>query len=239
MGFVMSNTREPSAAQASTRAHILERARRLFRERGYAAVSFEDVAVSSGLSPVDCRRHYPNKAAIARALYEGQLDELVAMVGALPAGQMADRYQQVLRQSLAAMEPDRGALAALFGAALAGEADFDFMRGAPGERLAAAYQRMARESDDALRDPKALELGVALYTAHMLIVLFWLYDRSPGRASTLQLLRFVHDLFKQLRPMFFLPMFPQGIARLAEIVMPQLVGRSISAAAQENTGHSQ
>ncbi len=221
------------------RAHILERARRLFAERGYAAVSLADVAVASRVSLEDCRRHYPDKLAIARALYAAQLDDLIAMIDALPAGQMADRYKQALHHAIAAMAPDRSALAALFGAALASEVDFELMRGAPGERLAAAYQRLARESDDALRDPKARDLGVALYTAHTMIVLFWLYDRSPGGQSTLQLLGFVHDLFKQLRPLFFLPMFPRGIARLAQIVLPQLAGRSVSAAAQEDAGHSQ
>ena len=226
-----------STASASRRKQILGRARRLFHERGYAAVSLEDIAVASRVSLEECRLHFPDKTAIGRALYAGRIDELVAIIDALPAGQLVDRYHKVLNHALAGMAADRGALAALFAAAMAGEADIELMTGAPGERLASAYYRLVRESQDALRDPKARDLGVALYTAHMLLVLFWLYDRSPGQAATRKLLRFVQDIFKLLRPMFFLPMFPQGIARLAEIVMPQLVGRSVGAAAQENPGH--
>ena len=85
-----------------------------------------------------------------------------------------------------------------------------------------------------LQEPKARELGIALYTFHMLVVVFWLYDRSPGQASTGKLVRLVHELFKLIRPMFFLPMIPQGIARLAEIVLPDLGDSSVGAAAQDD-----
>jgi hypothetical protein len=73
-----------------------------------------------------------------------------------------------------------------------------------------------------LRSPKAEQMGVMLYTFHMLLLLFWLYDRSENQAATQKLINFVHELFKMLRPMFFLPMIPQAIAKLSAIVMPSL-----------------
>lgn len=166
------------------------------------------------------------------ALYDQVLDSLESIIDELPAGQIADRYHQSLTHALALMAEERKATAALFAAALADDADFDLLRGERAERLTRAYHQLVTKSDDA--HPKALELGIALYTFHMLIVLFWLYDRSPKQESTRKLLDLTRDLFKLLRPMFFLPMAPQGIAKLAEIVLPELKRESERAAAQED-----
>ena len=168
------------------------------------------------------------------ALYDQFMDSLEATIDELASGQLADRYHQALKHALAQLSQERAAMQALFAAALAEDAEFDLLRGDRAERLARVYHRLVLGSDDALREPKALELGIALYTFHMLIVLFWLYDRSPDRASTQKLLKMLHELFKLARPMFFLPLVPQGIASLAEIVLPELRRRSVRAASQED-----
>lgn len=235
----MSSKSDSATDHESIRGEIAGQAARLFRAHGYAATNLEDIALAAGVSLEECRRHFPNRVAISWAIYAGHVDKQVAFAEAQPAGQLAERYHKVLQHAIDRLSVDRGALTMLFAAAMAEDADLDVMSGALAQRLASAYHLLVLESDDALRDNKALELGIALYTMHMLVVLFWLYDRSPGQASTQKLLRFVHELFRLLRPMFFMPMIPQGIAKLAEIVMPQMVGRSISAAAQENTGDGQ
>jgi hypothetical protein len=65
-----------------------------------------------------------------------------------------------------------------------------------------------------------MQLGIVLYTFHMLIILFWLYDRTPDQQATHKLRRFVYELFKMLRPMFILPMIPQAIVKLSQIMLP-------------------
>ena len=171
---------------------------------------------------------------ILLALYDQHIASIEAKTDALPPGQLADRYHQSLKHTLQNMSTERAAMQALFGEALADDAAFDLMRGQTAERLSRAYHRLVLESEDALREPKALELGIALYTFHMLVVIFWLYDRSPDQASTKRLVNLVHELFKLLRPLFLLPMIPQGIARLSEIVMPELRRDSEGAAAQDD-----
>lgn len=175
----------------------------------------------------------PNSENLRRlARYDQFLLAFEATIDDLPSGPIADRYHQSLRQALALMAGERAALAALYAAALAEDAHFDLLRGQQAERLSRAYQRLALASDDA--QPKALELGIALYSFHQLIVLFWLYDRSPEQEATQRLLKLTRELFKLLRPMFFLPMVPQGIAKLADIVLPELKRKSERAAAQED-----
>jgi len=171
-------------------------------------------------------------------LYDRHIASMEAALDSPAPGQVADRYRQSLEAALEAMSSQRGELAALFSAAMTDEASLDLVRGDGAERLARAYHRLVLRSDDALRDPKALQLGIALYAIHMLVVLFWLYDRSPDQAATQKLLGWAHELFKLLRPLYLLPMIPQGIAKLAAIVMPELLRRSERAAAQNDARDS-
>lgn len=173
------------------------------------------------------------------ALYDEILDSIASTVDEMPYGQIADRYHRALQDSLALMAEERKAMAALFAAAVADDAGFDLLRGERAARLTRAYHRLVTKSDDALREARALELGVALYAFHLIIVLFWLYDRSPEQESTGKLLDLTRDLFKLLRPMLFLPMAPRGIAKLAEIVLPELMRESERATAQEDPRDSE
>ncbi len=58
------------AKSQQTRARILEAARRLFNERGTAAVSTNHVAAGAGLSPGNLYYHVADKQEIIRALHE-------------------------------------------------------------------------------------------------------------------------------------------------------------------------
>ncbi|MCY3978401.1 MAG: hypothetical protein OXG23_09910 [Chloroflexi bacterium] len=168
------------------------------------------------------------------AQYDQCISSIELKIAELPPGPLADSYHLALTFALAELSRDRAAIQALFASAMADEAGFDLLRGERAERLTRAYHRLALTSDDAFRDPAALELAIALYAFHMLAILFWLYDRSPEQASTRKLLNLTRELFKLLRPLFFLPMLPQGIAKLAEIVLPELRRASEGAAAHKD-----
>lgn len=169
------------------------------------------------------------------ALYHRCIAAIEAKIADLPPGPVADRYHQALSFALAEMAKERAAMQTLFAAAMAEDAGFDLMRGERAERLSRAYHGLVLASDDALPDPKALELGIALYTIHTMLLLFWLYDRSPEQASTRKLATLAHELFKLLRPLFFLPMAPQVIARLAAILLPEIRPASEGAAAKDDS----
>ena len=223
----------------SVRPRIVTTAASLFRQRGYPAVDMAEIALAAALSLPQCRQLFPSKLSIADAIYAEHVDDLVKFIDQLAPGQMADRYHAVLSHAVESMAVDRAALAALFGAAMVEDADLQLMAGSQAEQWASAYHRLVRGSQDALREPKALEMGISLYTVQMLLLLFWLYDRSPGQVSTRKLLNFLHELFRLARPLFFMPLIPQGIAKLAHIVMPQLLGDSEGAAAQDDARDGQ
>lgn len=208
-----------------TRQHIYDTAIRLFREQGYDAATMRDIANEADVSIGLTYRYFARKEDIVMALYCDHVDALVAHINTLPAGQMADRYNMVLEEVIRDLTPYRYALMALFGVAMRPDSGISLMgtdNNPISKQLCDGYYQLVIGSDDALRSPKAEQTGVTLYTFHMLILLFWLYDRSDDQASTQKLLRFVRDLFKMIRPMFFLPTIPQAIAKLSVIVMPHL-----------------
>lgn len=208
-----------------TRQHIYDTAIALFSEQGYDETTMRDIASTADISIGLTYRYFARKEDIIMALYCDCVDELVVYMESLETGQMADRYHQVLTKTLEILSPHRFALMGLFGVAMRPDSDISLMgtdNNPISKQLSDGYRQVVLGSQDSLREPKATQMGVVLYTFHMLVLLFWLYDRSDNQASSTKLLNFVHDLFKMLRPMFFLPMIPQAIAKLSQIVMPNL-----------------
>lgn len=237
----MNSSSAPSSKDDQTRQHVYHRAAECFRKRGYDAVSMREIAAAADVSVALIDRHFASKEEIALCWYGDEVEALAGEMAGLPPGQLADRYHQALEMTFRRLRPMRGAIAALFAGAMRSDADFSLMDSPQGQRLSQSYRHLVLDSDDALREPKATELGIALYCVHMLLILFWLYDRSPEQESTDKLLAFAREMFKLLRPLFFLPMVPQGIAKLARIVMPdrEQMADSISAAAQDDAGDGQ
>ena len=234
----MNASNDLSAQSLTARNRIYLSAISCFRERSYGAVSMRDIAVAAGVSVGLSYRYFAGKDAIIMAWYDERVTVITQTMAALPAGQLADRYHQALLHALRELLPLRSAVQALFATAMQTDSRMPLMDSPQGQRLASAYGQLVLDSEDALRDAKASQLGTVLYAFHMLIVLFWLYDRSPEQRSTQKLLGLAHEFFKLLRPMFFLPMVPQGIAKLAEIVMPTSAD-SKGAAAQDDARYRQ
>lgn len=205
-----------------------------FRRDRYAAATLPDIAAEAQLSLPDLEQHYPDKAAIARDIFHERIETLLCTMESLPSGPLAERFRQALQDAIAALETDREALCGVFAETLLKDAQIDLMAGPLAQRLVAAFHQLARESDDALPGPKSQDIGVVLYALFMLIIVVWLYDRTPAQSATKKLLAYVCDMFKLLRPLFILPLVPQGIARLAAIVRYRMEATSIGAAAKDD-----
>lgn len=237
----VTTSSKPASKGDQTRQHIYQTAAECFSQSGYDAVSMREIAAKADVSVGLIYHYFGGKEDIARCWYIEQVEALAAAMAGLPTGQLADRYRQALELNLRRLRPMRGAMLALFAGAMRSDAAVSLMDSPPGHRLSRSYRQLVLDSDDALRESTAADLGIVLYMFHMLLLVFWLYDRSPGQASTERLLGFAHEMIKLLRPMFFLPMVPQGIAKLARIVMPDRRGGtdSVSAAAQDDAGNGQ
>jgi len=74
-------SRTIGSSAVDTRARILDAARALFADRGYAGTSMRDLAEELGMTKAALYYHFPGKAQILLALVEPLLDELEALGG--------------------------------------------------------------------------------------------------------------------------------------------------------------
>jgi AcrR family transcriptional regulator len=86
--------------KAATRQRILAAAQTLFGEHGYAETSVEDIAVAAGLGIRTIYLHFPSKAAILLAYFDGWLDALVDAIRQRP---LDEPVVDSMRAALAAM----------------------------------------------------------------------------------------------------------------------------------------
>ena len=225
---------ESNTDDARARQHIIQAAVACFRRLGYSAATVNDIAAEAGLPPAAVQFHFASNDALALALVQAKIDQLVTQVDSLAPGALADRYSEFLSLALRVMSQDREVVMAVFAHALVDDAEFDIMSGSSAQRLTASLQRLVLASDDALRAEQARDMSVALFATLMLVLIFWCYDRTPAQEATENLLGLVRELFAQMRPLYFLPILPQAIARLARIVQPPPQSASVSATAQED-----
>ncbi len=109
----------------ATRAALIEAARRLFSERGYAAVGTEEIVAAAGMTRGALYHHFDGKRELFEAVYEGveaQLAERIA-AGALSAN--AESPLEAMRAGAemllqACTEPDVQRIALLDGPSVLG-----------------------------------------------------------------------------------------------------------------------
>jgi hypothetical protein len=143
----------------------------------------------------------------------------------LPDASIADRFHYLMRTLLVVMAPHRLTLVALSGAALnpLSRAGVFGAEGAEVRRLArSAYLVLVSEARDAPRAAQVDDLATMLYGLQLAVVLFWLQDMSSEAHKTEELLLFIHEQLKRIRPLLRLPLLAQTLARLVQIVGPLL-----------------
>jgi hypothetical protein len=63
------------------------------------------------------------------------------------------------------------------------------------------------------------------YASYLLLLLFWVQDRTEGQRATDKLMKFVEETIGRLRPLLNVPMLAQPLTQLAEIIRPVFWGR--------------
>jgi AcrR family transcriptional regulator len=215
-----------------TRQRILDAALALFASKGYEATTMRDIAAAAGCSLGLTYRYFASKEDLILALYVWLADQLDEQSRLLPAGNMADRFQRLMRVLLVVMEPHRRTLGALFGAALDPRSRTGLFGAAGSEirqRAREAYVGVVAGSTDAPRRGQVDELATLLYGTQLALVLVWLQDLTPGAQRTHDLLDFIHDALGIARPLLRLPMASRMLARLVTIIGP-LLGKGSDAA---------
>lgn len=206
-----------------TREHIVTTALHLFATKGYQETTLRDIASEAQCSLGLTYRYFTQKEELILELYRHLASEFEEEVQALPRGPMATRLAQALRADLARLAPHRSALSALFGAGLAPDSEVALL----GDRVAPIRETVWKTclsivmgSSDAPREPQCRDLATLFYSTHLLLVLFWLQDRSPEQRSTFELLTYIRNMIGLLRPVLAVRPVGKSVARLARILSP-------------------
>lgn len=185
----------------ATRVRILDAARVILRERGFAATTMRAIAERAETSTGLAYHYFESKESIALALFEEHLERHAASARARFDVTMSlrERLEVALETAVETRVADREALRAL--AAIVLDSDGPAWLFADGtaplrDRSLGIFREVARCDDvlDELREP----LAVALWAMHLGILLRFVHDPSPDQAPTRSLIRAALDLVPPL-----------------------------------------
>ena len=174
-----------------TRRQVLDTALRLFRERGLEDTTIRDIAASAGLSLGAAYYYFKSKEAIVGAYYDyvQQEHQTRARDAFAAATDLPARLRAALHTKIDIMQNDRRLLRALF--RYGGEPEHPLSWFGPatrGQRQQSVAVFAEALSGERLPDDVREAAPTLLWTLHMGILLYFLYDDSPKQQRTRKLI---------------------------------------------------
>jgi AcrR family transcriptional regulator len=197
------------AASEATRRQILDTALALFRERGFEETTLRDIARSAGLSLGAAYYYFRSKEAIVGAYYDYVQDEHMARAHTAFAAHrdLRSRLRAALHTKLDIMQDDRRLLRALF--RYGGDPDHALSWFGPAtrrQRETCVDVFAAALADERLPDDVREAAPTLLWTLHMGILLYFLYDTSPDLRRTRKLIDASIDFVVDVKRLATLPL---------------------------------
>jgi AcrR family transcriptional regulator len=183
--------RPQRSGSEETRRQILETALTLFRQRGLEETTIRDIAASAGLSLGAAYYYFKNKEAIVGAYYDYVQEEhqTRARAAFAESSDLHQRLRAALHTKIDIMQNDRRLLRALF--RYGGEPEHPLSWFGPGTRVQ-RQQSVAlfaeALSGERLPDDVREAAPTLIWTLHMGILLYFLYDESPKQQRTRKLI---------------------------------------------------
>ena len=187
--FKESGTRaQPQRADSEeTRRRILEVALALFRENGFDDTTIRDIAARAGLSLGAAYYYFRSKDAIVGAYYDYVQEEHQARARAAfeKTRTLRDRLRAALHTKIDVLQDDRRLLRALF--RYGGEPNHPLTWFGPasrGQREVCTEIFAETLAGERLPDDIRDVAPTLLWTLHMGVLLYFLYDESPRQRRT-------------------------------------------------------
>jgi AcrR family transcriptional regulator len=183
---------KPKTKSDETRERIMNAAMELFRTKGFEETTMREIAAASGVATGAAYYYFDSKDAIVLAFYDQAQAELEPLLEAALASDkgLEKRLRAILETKLGYFEPNRRLLGAL-----AVHTDPEHPLSPFSARTAEIRERdmafFARAlSGGGVRVTRDLEphLPRLLWMYQMGLILFWIYDHSPGQKRTRALL---------------------------------------------------
>jgi AcrR family transcriptional regulator len=179
---------EKTKKSDETRSRILEAALTVFREHGFEKATMRQIAAEAGVAVGAAYYYFDSKDALVMAFYERSQGEMhIATEAALDKAKTLEaRLRAVISAKFDYFAPNRKLLGAL-----SAHSDpehplspFSAQTAAIREQDVASFERAVKDSAIKLPSTIAPYLGRLLWMYQMGLILFWVYDRSPGQRRT-------------------------------------------------------
>jgi AcrR family transcriptional regulator len=198
----------PRAEQ--TRAAIVEAALRLFREHGYEAATMRAIAREAGVSTGNAYYYFASKEELIQEFYlRSHAEHAAACRGMLDTEQdFASRLRGTLRNLIQVLNPYHSFAATFYKSAAEPTSPLSpfSKESTPARDASIALYREVTDGSSAKIDRELrAELPELLWLYSMGIVLFWVYDASPGCAKTYRLIDATVPLADRLISMSRMP----------------------------------
>lgn len=181
-------TRKTTPKSEETRARILEAALTTFRERGFERATMREIAQAAQVATGAAYYYFDSKEAIVMAFYQRAQEELRTEVErALETSRTFEaRVRAIVAGKLAYFGPNRALLGALSAHTDPAHplSPFSEETRAVRDEDIAGFARAVEESKVRLPKQIAPYLPRLLWLYQMGIILFWVYDSSPGQRRT-------------------------------------------------------
>ncbi|MFD4957525.1 TetR family transcriptional regulator [Microbacterium sp. NPDC058389] len=207
-----------------TRARLRDIALRSFRERGYDATTIRLIAEEAGVSVGTTHYHFATKNHLVQELYlDVQEKHRAAAEPALAAStDLVDRLSIVYRTGLDQLTPYHPFAPEFLSAAVSPRSPINPLSEESAPALG-VIEGLFREAVDGaagtgLPDDFRASLPDALVLGHLLLALFWVYDRSPGQERTRALLDRGLRLLRMALPFARMPLLRKPLQELLELV---------------------
>ena len=214
----MSPVAVPTKSE-QTRDLIAKTALRLFRERGYEATTMRAIATEAGVSVGNAYYYFASKEELIQLYYEHSQEDHSEACESILAGEREFRARLlgVLRVRIDTLQPYKEFAGKFFKYAAEPSSPLSpfSSESAPVRDAAIAVYREVVEGSTLKTDAEIrAELPELLWLYSMGVVLYWVYDSSPGAANTYRLVERTVPLIDRLVGMARLPGM-RGVVREA------------------------
>src|SRR5579883_2288091 len=213
-----TKTKELTPKARRTRSQILNTALALFAKQGYQATTMRDIAGAAGCSLGLAYRYFGSKEELVVAVYEQCSEDLTNEVQTLPGTTIAKRFVQTVRANFERLGPYRDSFGAISGVALNPHSDAGVLSERMGylrTRVWQIFRQVLAGAKDAPNERDIDHLTTLFYAAYLLMMLFWVQDRSPEQENTAKLLKFTEENLARLRPLLKVPVVTRSAGALA------------------------
>jgi AcrR family transcriptional regulator len=206
-----------------TRAHILETALDLFRERGYEETTMRAIAEAAGVAVGNAYYYFKSKEHLIQAFYARTHEEHVAASREVLDRErgLRERLLGVMRAKLDTIAPYHQFAGVLFKTAANPLSPLN-----PFSEESLPVRRQATEifaevvagSDTRLTPELAAELPNVLWLYQAGVILYWIHDSSPGCAKSYRVMERSVKLVLRLISLFQFPLLRPFLKELLTMV---------------------